>query len=68
MNEINFPSPENQWNGPSVVPSSGPYMQSSYTEYLGLPFKLEAGSNLANAQVKIILKYYKKTINFPYIT
>ena len=51
MNEINFPSPENQWNGNTSTTSSGPYMQSSYTEYLGLPFKIEAGSNIANAQV-----------------
>lgn len=56
MNEINFPSPENQWNG-NTSTSTGHYMQSTYTEYLGLPFKIEAGSNITNAQVT---KYVKK--------
>ena len=70
MNEISFPSPDNQWTGNAVStapPSS--YMQTaSYpTEYIGLnstPFKLEAGIQLANTQVKTFSEI-SKLLKYP---
>ena len=56
MNDISFPSPDNQWSGNVSTAPPTSYMQTaSYpTEYIGLnstPFKLEAGIQLANTQV-----------------
>ena len=65
MNDINFPSPENQWNANVSTASATPYMQPTYTEYLGLnisqnlnTFKIEAGSNLATQQVCVGVKLW----------